>query len=308
MYLRYSSNVVAPTHCNSPRASSGLIIDERSSEPSAAPAPTSVCSSSMNRMTSRAARLTSSRMRLTRPSNSPRYFVPATSGPRESARTRLSRSAAGTSPRDDALREAFDDRGLADAGLADEDRIVLAAPREDRDDAFDLASRPMTGSSFPFASDRGEIARIGRERRRPAAQALAEIVERRRRAPSPCIFSARRALPAMSPAAARAAPTNGSALVGRALLGAGACRGGGRRRTSTAGLPASFGNQMIIAAIYQARRPGVSPPRVRPMKTTVTDDGHVDVRLVELRRRRAAATRAIDQAPGPANSPPNSYS
>ena len=55
-----------------------------------------------------------------------------------SASTLLSRSAAGTLPRDDALRQAFDDRRFADARFADEHRIVLAAPREDRDDAFDF--------------------------------------------------------------------------------------------------------------------------------------------------------------------------
>ncbi len=99
MCLRYSSKVVAPMHCSSPRASSGLIIEDRSSEPSAAPAPTRVCSSSIKRTISREARRISSRMRLTRASNSPRYFVPATSGPSESERTRLSRSGAGTSPR-----------------------------------------------------------------------------------------------------------------------------------------------------------------------------------------------------------------
>ena len=39
---------------------------------------------------------------------------------------------------DDPLGEALDDRGLADAGLADEDRVVLRAPAEDLDDAADL--------------------------------------------------------------------------------------------------------------------------------------------------------------------------
>jgi hypothetical protein len=38
----------------------------------------------------------------------------------------------------DLLREAFDDGGLADAGLADEHRIVLGAAAEDLDDALDL--------------------------------------------------------------------------------------------------------------------------------------------------------------------------
>ena len=38
----------------------------------------------------------------------------------------------------DALGQALDDGGLADAGLADEDRVVLGAAREDLDDALDL--------------------------------------------------------------------------------------------------------------------------------------------------------------------------
>src|SRR5438309_1321203 len=50
MYLRYSLRVDAPTHCSSPRASAGFSMLEASTAPSAAPAPTSVCSSSMKRM------------------------------------------------------------------------------------------------------------------------------------------------------------------------------------------------------------------------------------------------------------------
>jgi hypothetical protein len=46
--FRYSSSVVAPIVCNSPRASIGLSRFEASIAPSAAPAPTTVCSSSMN--------------------------------------------------------------------------------------------------------------------------------------------------------------------------------------------------------------------------------------------------------------------
>ena len=48
--LRYSSSVVAPTQCSSPRASAGFSRFEASIAPSALPAPTSVCISSMNRM------------------------------------------------------------------------------------------------------------------------------------------------------------------------------------------------------------------------------------------------------------------
>ena len=51
MCLRYSSRVVAPIVWSSPRASIGLSRFEASIAPSAAPAPTTVCSSSMNRIT-----------------------------------------------------------------------------------------------------------------------------------------------------------------------------------------------------------------------------------------------------------------
>ena len=178
MYLRYSSNVVAPTHCSSPRASSGLIIDERSSEPSAAPAPTSVCSSSMNRMTSRALRLTSSRIRFTRLSNSPRYFVPATSGPSDSASTRLFAQRRWDAPRYNTLREAFHDRRLADAGFADEHRVVLAAPRKNRDDAFDLVVATDDRIEFAAAREVGKVARKILQCRRAASdiEALRELV------------------------------------------------------------------------------------------------------------------------------------
>ena len=50
MCLRYSSSVVAPMQRSSPRASIGLSMLPASMAPSAAPAPTTVCSSSMNRM------------------------------------------------------------------------------------------------------------------------------------------------------------------------------------------------------------------------------------------------------------------
>jgi hypothetical protein len=38
----------------------------------------------------------------------------------------------------DPLRQAFHDRGLADAGVADQHRVVLGHPRQDLDDAPDL--------------------------------------------------------------------------------------------------------------------------------------------------------------------------
>ena len=52
--------------------------------------------------------------------------------------TRLSFSDLGHLAVDDALRQAFDDRGLADARLADQHRVVLGAPLQHLDRAADL--------------------------------------------------------------------------------------------------------------------------------------------------------------------------
>ena len=147
MYLRYSSSVVAPMDWSSPRESGGLRMFAASIAPSAAPAPTSVCSSSMNRIASLVLR-SSSTIFLRRSSNSPRYFVPATSAPMSSVSTRLLSSDVRDVAGDDPLGQALGDRGLADAGLADQGRVVLR--RRDRiwmtrSISF---SRPMTGSSL----------------------------------------------------------------------------------------------------------------------------------------------------------------
>ena len=97
MYLRYSLSVVAPTHCNSPRERAGLMMFEASIAPSAEPAPTMVCSSSMKRMMFLLLRI-SSITALMRSSNCPRYFVPATMRARSRVMTRLSRKSSGTLP------------------------------------------------------------------------------------------------------------------------------------------------------------------------------------------------------------------
>src|SRR6059058_5228369 len=81
MYLRYSSIVVAPTVRSSPRASIGLSIFDASTEPSAAPAPTIVCSSSMKRMILPCESVTSFKNAFSRSSNSPRNFAPAIIAP-----------------------------------------------------------------------------------------------------------------------------------------------------------------------------------------------------------------------------------
>ena len=67
---------------------------------------------------------------------------------------------------DDAPREPFDDRGLADARLADEHRVVLRAAREHLDHAADL---------FVAADDRIELA-AARELREVARVPLQRLV------------------------------------------------------------------------------------------------------------------------------------
>mmetsp|Transcript_6366 Transcript_6366/g.23319 ORF Transcript_6366/g.23319 Transcript_6366/m.23319 type:complete len:227 (-) Transcript_6366:702-1382(-) len=96
MCFLYSSIVVAPMHCSSPRASAGLRMFAASMAPSAAPAPMSVCTSSMKRMISSSA-LTSSMSFLSLSSNSPRYFVPATRRPMSRVIIRFPSSVSGTS-------------------------------------------------------------------------------------------------------------------------------------------------------------------------------------------------------------------
>ena len=71
MCLRYSSSVVAPMVWSSPRASIGLRMLAASIAPSAAPAPTRVWISSMNRMMSPRVRISLSTF-FRRSSKSPR--------------------------------------------------------------------------------------------------------------------------------------------------------------------------------------------------------------------------------------------
>ena len=116
--------------------------------PSAAPAPTTVCSSSMNSTTS-LERWISSRAPLSRSSNSPRYFEPATMAPRSSASTRLPRSSSGTSAltifcaRPSAIAVLPTPGSPMSTGLFLVRRLSTWMTR------LTSSSRPITGSSLP---------------------------------------------------------------------------------------------------------------------------------------------------------------
>ena len=136
---RYSSSVVAPIMCSSPRASIGLsMLPASIAESPPAPAPTTVCSSSMKVMIWPPASLISSRTALSRSSNSPRYFAPGHHRGQVEAEHAPALERVGHVAGDDALGEPLDDGGLADAGLADQDGVVLGAPRQHLDHAPDL--------------------------------------------------------------------------------------------------------------------------------------------------------------------------
>ncbi len=149
MCLRYSSSVVAPIVCSSPRASIGLSRLLASMAPSAAPAPTTVCSSSMNRMIWPSESLISFRTALRRSSNSPRYLAPAISAPRSREMTFLSLSVSGTSPR--TMRWARPSAMAVLPTPGSPIRTGLFLVRRDRTwmTRRISSSRPMTGSSLP---------------------------------------------------------------------------------------------------------------------------------------------------------------
>ena len=75
---------------------------------------------------------------LKRSSKSPRKRVPASSAPVSSAKISASFSASCTSSSSSRDGEPFGHRRLADAGVADEHRVVLAAAAEHFDRALQL--------------------------------------------------------------------------------------------------------------------------------------------------------------------------
>ena len=149
MYCLYSSRVVAPTQRSSPRASMGFSMLEASIDPSVLPAPTMVCSSSMNRITLPSLSLILLRTAFKRSSNSPRYFAPAMSAPMSSAKTVLSFRPSGTSrrtmrwARPSAMAVLPTPGSPINTGLffVFRERILMTR--------LISSSRPITGSSFP---------------------------------------------------------------------------------------------------------------------------------------------------------------
>ena len=98
----------------------------------------------------------------------------------------LSLSTSGTLSLDDQARQTLDNRGLADAGLADVQRIVLAPPAQDLDRALDLHAPADQRIDPPFGRQLVQIGRVLLERgleppsvsRSPSATALSSFRDR----------------------------------------------------------------------------------------------------------------------------------
>ena len=138
--------------CSSPRASAGFSMLPASIAPSALPAPTIVCSSSMNRMTRPSCFARSFSTALSRSSNSPRNFAPAISAAMSSASTRLSRMPSGTSPltmrcaRPSTMAVLPTPGSPISTGLFFVRRCSTCTVRRIS------SSRPITGSSLPLSA------------------------------------------------------------------------------------------------------------------------------------------------------------
>src|SRR5439155_26214980 len=66
--------------------------------------------------------------------------------------------------RHDAAREPFHDRRLADAGVADQDRVVLRAARQHLHDAADLLVAPDDGVELAASRELGQVLRVALQR------------------------------------------------------------------------------------------------------------------------------------------------
>mmetsp|Transcript_58066 Transcript_58066/g.165316 ORF Transcript_58066/g.165316 Transcript_58066/m.165316 type:complete len:210 (-) Transcript_58066:502-1131(-) len=153
MYLRYSSRVVAPMHCSSPRARAGFRRLAASMPPPSSPLPpepTSVCTSSMTRMTRRLLSETSLMTARSRSSKSPRRPVPASMAPMSSDQSSLQRrSCGGTRPSAMRCATASATAVLPTPGGPTRQALFFLLRRRICTTRSSSSSRPTTGSSAP---------------------------------------------------------------------------------------------------------------------------------------------------------------
>ncbi len=148
----YSSSVVAPTQCNSPRARAGLSILPASIAPSPLPAPTIVCNSSINKITRPSSLDSSFKTAFKRSSNSPRYFAPASNAPISSDKTRFPFNPSGTSPLIIRCAKPSAMAVLPTPGSPIKTGLFLVLRCNTWTVLLISSSLPMTGSSFPCSA------------------------------------------------------------------------------------------------------------------------------------------------------------
>ena len=85
---------------------------------------------------------------------------------------------------DDLARQALGDGGLADAGVADQQRVVLVPAAQDLDAALaPRSSRPISGSTLPWRALLVEVDAIGFERLAASLHRRLLVLALRRLAP-----------------------------------------------------------------------------------------------------------------------------
>ena len=140
--------MVAPIVCSSPRASIGFKIDAASIAPSAAPAPTKVWISSINKIMSPRVRISFNTF-FNLSSKSPRYLDPATKEPKSSVYSCLSFKVSGISPLTIFCARPSTTAVLPTPGSPINTGLFLVR-RESTCITLSISfSRPITGSSFP---------------------------------------------------------------------------------------------------------------------------------------------------------------
>ena len=149
MYFLYSSSVVAPTQCSSPRASIGFSMLPASEEPSVFPAPTIVWISSMKSMIFPSDSLIFLRTALSLSSNCPRYMAPAISAVMSREKTVRSFSPSGTSPLFIRCARPSTIAVLPTPGSPMRTGLFFVFRDSMRMTSRISVSRPITGTSFP---------------------------------------------------------------------------------------------------------------------------------------------------------------
>ena len=160
MYFLYSSSVVAPMARSSPLASFGFSMFDASTAPCAAPAPTIVCSSSMKRMIVACRLVDLLQYRLQPVLELAPVLRPGEERAEIEGEDLLVLQRLRHVALLDPLRQPFHDGRLSDARLADDDGVVLRAPRQHLHHPPDLVVAPDDRVELPLFRLGGEVPAI----------------------------------------------------------------------------------------------------------------------------------------------------